>query len=51
MIKTGKLIYEYPDKPAHPQQAYKTPDADGSFLLTDTEIEGRELQSMGYSDA
>lgn len=23
MVKTGKLIYQYPDKPAHPQQAYK----------------------------
>lgn len=23
MIKTGKLVYQYPNKPAHPQQAYK----------------------------
>jgi ATP-dependent DNA helicase RecG len=23
MIKTENLVYEYPDKPAHPQQAYK----------------------------
>ena len=22
MVKTGKLVYRYPDKPAHPQQAY-----------------------------
>ena len=23
MVKTGKLIYQHPNKPAHPQQAYK----------------------------
>ena len=26
MTKTGKLVYRYPNKPAHPQQAYKTPE-------------------------
>ncbi len=25
MVKSGELIYRYPDQPAHPQQAYKTP--------------------------
>jgi hypothetical protein len=29
MIKTGKLIYQHPDKPAHPQQAYKVPEIRG----------------------
>ena len=24
MVKKGKLVYQYPDKPAHPQQAYRT---------------------------
>jgi len=26
MIKSGDLAYLYPDTPAHPKQAYKTPD-------------------------
>jgi hypothetical protein len=26
MVKTGKLIDHHPDKPAHPQQAYKVPE-------------------------
>jgi ATP-dependent DNA helicase RecG len=30
MVKTGKLIYQYPDKPAHPQQAYKVPEMMGN---------------------
>lgn len=25
MAKDGELVYEYPDQPAHPKQAYKTP--------------------------
>ncbi|MEX0961361.1 MAG: ATP-binding protein [Simkaniaceae bacterium] len=25
MIRSGELVYLYPDQPAHPQQAYKTP--------------------------
>lgn len=25
MVKAGKLVYQYPSKPAHPQQAYKVP--------------------------
>jgi len=25
MVKSGELIYQYPDQPAHPQQAYKVP--------------------------
>ena len=27
MIRAGKLVYQYPDKPAHPQQAYRASDA------------------------
>lgn len=26
MLKSGELVYLYPDQPAHPQQAYKTPN-------------------------
>ena len=29
MIKTGELVYRYPDERAHPQQAYKTPNEGG----------------------
>ena len=25
MIRSGELVYQYPDQPAHPQQAYKAP--------------------------
>lgn len=25
MAKDGELVYEYPDQPAHPKQAYKIP--------------------------
>lgn len=35
MIRAGKLVYRYPDKPAHPQQAYRAPEAveNGSTAL------------------
>jgi hypothetical protein len=26
MIGSGELVYQYPDKPAHPQQAYRVPE-------------------------
>jgi len=26
MVKTGRLVYQHPHKPAHPQQAYKAPE-------------------------
>jgi ATP-dependent DNA helicase RecG len=36
MIKARRLVYQHPDKPAHPQQAYKAPrlDKEPQFSLT-----------------
>jgi hypothetical protein len=35
MIRAGKLVYQYPDKPAHPQQAYRVSEVaeNGSAAL------------------